>query len=168
MVSNRPSLRAVEEVPDRDDGEGTGAYPDGTVAPCDLDAEATVLSHCFEHGPIVGLAPKHFYADANRRVYEAMQSCALRGEPTDPIFVVRELRATKRLEQCGGATYVANLIHQPYTVNAPQHAEAVKELYRRRVLAAAALELRVELCNGLAAKEAWTRFRAICADADED
>ena len=143
---------------------GTGGL--GDVAPHDIDAEGILLAHALEHGPIDGLLPKHFYADCNRRVYEAIRMLVVRGEPVDIIAVKRELQRDNRLAQVGGAPYLAMLVStQPAASGAhlAAHAEAVRELYRRRVMSDAALRLRVELRTGAcSAAEAWTRFRAIC------
>jgi replicative DNA helicase len=136
------------------------------VAPNDLDAEGIVLAHALEHGPIDGLLPKHFYSDANRRIYEAVRMLQVRGEPIDVVAVKRELQKDNRLAQVGGVTYLAVLTdRQPWASEAhvKAHAEAIRELYRRRVLSDAALKLRVELRAGeVESGAAWARFKEIC------
>lgn len=136
------------------------------VPPNDLDAEGIALSHALEHGPIDGLLPKHFYSDANRRIYEAVRMLQVRGEPIDVVAVKRELQKDNRLAQVGGVTYLAVLTdRQPWASEAhvKAHAEAIRELYRRRVLSDAALRLRVELRAGeVESGAAWARFKEIC------
>lgn len=138
--------------------------------PCDLDAEGTVLSHCFEHGPIPGLLPKHFYSDANRWVYQAITDLHARTVSTDPVSVAHELTVLDRLEQVGGRHYLAILCHcQPATAYPDRFAETIRELYRQRVLSDACLELRVALRVGtVTAGEAWARFKAICEELSNE
>ena len=145
------------------DGEADAS---GAVPPNDLDAEALVLSHALEHGPVDGLLPKHFYADANARIYEAVRMLSVRGEPVDVIAVKRELQRDNRLAQVGGVEYLGMLTsHIPATAYAESHALAIRELYRRRVLSDAALRLRVELRTGACESGAgWTRFKELCEE----
>lgn len=139
------------------------------ITTCDLDAEGLVLSYCFEHGPLAGLEPKHFYADANRYVYTALRDLHSRAEPTDPVAVARELTVMQRLDSVGGRGYLLTLCNaQPATAYVEKHAEAVRELYRRRVLAEACERLRVQLRAGTTtAGEAWQEFKAICEGITE-
>ncbi len=148
--------------------EAATARPDsdGCVAPHDLDAEGIVLAHALEHGPIDGLLPKHFYAHCNARIYEAVRMLVVRGEPVDVIAVKRLLQTDGRLAQVGGTPYMCMLVSTcPAATGAhlASHVEAIRELYRRRVLSDAALRLRVELRTGAASSaEAWARFKTIC------
>jgi replicative DNA helicase len=140
------------------------------VPPHDLDTEGTVLSHCLVHGCLLPpLQPKHFYSDANGYIYAAMQLLAQRGEPIDLLAVARELRAQNRLKQVGGSGYLATIHNtQPATAYPERDAAVVRELYRRRALADAALRLRVELMTTeLGADDAWERFKAICREIGE-
>lgn len=68
--------------------------------PCaDLDAEGELLStllvapHAIERVRET-LSPKHFYADANRRVYEAILELNGSGRPVDTIMIAHALRPT--------------------------------------------------------------------------
>ena len=157
-------------APGRADGDegaevAEPAAPDGLVAPNDLDAEGIVLAHALEHGPIDGLLPKHFYSMANQRIYEAVRMLVVRGEPVDVVAVKRALQADGRLAQVGGAGYLSMLVTtQPAASGAhlAAHVEAIRELYRRRVLSDAALRLRVELRTGQTeSRAALLRFKAI-------
>lgn len=138
------------------------------IPPNDLDAEGILLSHALEHGAIDGLLPKHFYADANRCIYEAVRMLKVRGEPVDVVAVKRELQKDNRLAQVGGVTYLALLVEtQPAAseTHLQGHAEAVRECYRRRTLSHACERLRVELRAGaVSSREAWARFKAICEE----
>ena len=143
---------------------GTPEETTSDFPPHDLDAEGVVLSYALERGPIAGLHPKHFYSEANRRIYEAVQALAERSEPFDVVAVARELRASQRLRQVGGSPYLGMLVDRiPATANVESHAEAIREAYRCRMLSDAMLKLRVELRNGTTrAGEAWLRCKAIC------
>ncbi len=140
------------------------AVPAEAILPADMDAEGVILSYALEVGPIGGLLPQHFYADAHRYIYEAVQTIAARGEPLDVVAAARELRANGRLEQVGGHPYLCQLItHTPAAANVLSHAAAVRELYRRRVLAGACEALRTELQHGAVTSQgAWTRFKELC------
>ena len=144
--------------------------PETDVPPNDMDAEGIVLSWSLEHGAVDGLLPVHFYADANRRVYEAILGVLEAGEPLDCVAVARWLRDRGRLLQVGGTPYIGLLAHSiPATANVLSHAAAVREMYRRRVLADAALRLRVEIRSGeCPSGEVWERFKQICLDITSD
>src|SRR6185295_12412424 len=87
----RPEGERNSEV-DSGGGEGMeelGLDAPGLIAPHDTDAEGILLSHALEHGAIDGLLPKHFYSDANSRIYEAIRMLQVRGEPVDVVAVKR-------------------------------------------------------------------------------
>lgn len=134
------------------------------LPPQDVDAEGVVLSWSLEHGAVDGLLPVHFYADANRRVYEAILGVLEVGEPLDCVAVARWLRDRGRLLQVGGTPYIGLLAHSiPATANVLSHAAAVREMYRRRVLSDALLRLRLEIRSGeTGSAEAWMRLKGIC------
>ncbi len=163
IPKSAPLISLPSSEPDGSDQGGTG---ETLIPPSDLDAEGLVLSHCLEHGPIGGLLGMHFYADANRRVYEALSTISARGEPLDVVAVARELRLSDRLQQVGGTSYLCLLAGSvPATAYAESHAAAIRELYRRRLLGDAAVRLRAELFTGACDSQgAWVRFRAICEE----
>ena len=79
------------------------------------------------------LEPTDYYLGANRRVHEAMRTVASRGEPVDIVTVVAELRATQRLDEVGGATYVARLADEsPAVAHIATHANIVRGWARVR------------------------------------
>ncbi len=99
-----------------------------------------------------------------------MLSVTERGEHPDILAVARELRALRLSKVAGGSSYLATLQQcQPATAYPEQHVEAIREMYRRRVLGDVALEVRVKLRNGaLAAKDAWEFFRKRCQEIAEE
>lgn len=104
----------------------------------DLDAEAAVLSAALLSTDaalevVELLEPTDFYADANRRVYDAIRAISARGEPVDIVAVANELRATNRLAQIGGQSYLAQLADAtPAIAHLDRHAAIVRSWARVR------------------------------------
>jgi replicative DNA helicase len=114
----------------------------GRVPPNDLDAEGAVLSAVLLDSGAFDtvqelLRPEHFYADANRRVFEAVIELSSSGRPVDVVSVAGFLRDRNRLEQIGGTPYLAQLADATPAVSHVQaHAQAVREKWRLRQLIA--------------------------------
>jgi replicative DNA helicase len=114
----------------------------GRVPPHDLDAEAAVLSAILLDREALDrvlevLKPEHFYSDANGRIYEASQEIALAGTPIDIVSVASWLRDRERLQQVGGAAYLAQLADgTPAVTHVGAHARVVYEKWRVRQLIA--------------------------------
>ena len=83
------------------------------------------------------LVPEHFYADAHRRVYEAIVELAAQNRPVDTVSVAGHLRDRGRLEQIGGTPYLAQLVDAtPAVAHVADHAKAIREKWRLRSLIA--------------------------------
>jgi len=115
----------------------------GRVPPHDLDAEAAVLAAVLLDRNALDkvqdiLQPEHFFSDAHGRIYEAAQELAMAGASLDIISVGAWLRDRERLQQVGGAAYLAQLADATPTVaHVAQHARVVFEKARaRRAIAA--------------------------------
>jgi replicative DNA helicase len=112
----------------------------GRVPPSDLDAEAAVLSAALLDDRALAevsgiIQPVHFYADANRRIYMSCLELQTSGKPVDAVAVAGHLRDIGRLEQIGGASYLAQLTDMvPYVANVLAHAHRVREKWRLRQL----------------------------------
>src|SRR5882672_3683424 len=83
----------------------------GRVPPHDLDSEAAVLSAILLERDALdkvleALKPEYFYAEANRRIYEAALELSTRGVPVDIVSVAGALRDHERLAQVGGSAYL--------------------------------------------------------------
>ena len=122
----------------------------GRVPPHDLDAEAAVLSavllstEAFDQVQVF-LAPEHFYSDANRRVYEAVQDLQAKGRPADLVTVATWLRDRNRLQQVGGTPYLAQLADAtPSVANVEAHEVTIREKWRVRQL--------IQTCQRVAAE----------------
>lgn len=109
------------------------------IPPNDLDAEGACIAAVFfdpatfDEIALV-LKPEHFYADANRRIWEAMAGLAAAGRPPDVTAVMGWLRDHNRLEQVGGSTYLAQFAQAPAVARPLEHAERVVGKARLRAL----------------------------------
>lgn len=91
--------------------------------PFDLNAEGAVLGtmltgHVFSGAEQLAagvdlvadlLTPESFYSEAHRRVFEAVTACCAAGEALDVVKVAARLRASGRLDQVGGMSYLIEL-----------------------------------------------------------
>jgi len=139
---------------------------DARVPPCDLDAEGMVIGFALIHGidELGGdLDARHFYADANRFVYEAIQelSGALPA-PLDTASIRRYLEDRKHWAAVG-SQYLARLydtIPASAAPHARSHAAAIVECWKRRVLIAAFREAEAKLYAGdLNSQQAWDHVK---------
>jgi len=113
------------------------------VPPQNLEAEQGVLgSMLLDRDAIAraleGLRAEDFYRDAHRVIFQAMVELFERGEPVDLITVTNRLAATGKLEDIGGATYLAalpNLV--PTAANVDFYANIVLEKSMLRALISA-------------------------------
>jgi replicative DNA helicase len=112
----------------------------GRVPPSDLDAEAAVLSATLLDSDSFDavqeiLRPEHFYADANRRIYEVILELQGASKPVDIISVAGLLRDKGRLDQIGGTPYLAQLADAtPAVAHVAAHALVIREKWRLRQL----------------------------------
>ena len=85
------------------------------------------------------LNPDDFYLHRNRWIWEAFTNLQEQRLPIDVLTVSEELDRQGRLEEVGGAAYLATLIHNvPSTLHAGAYAQLVQEMAtRRRMLEAA-------------------------------
>jgi len=117
----------------------------------DLDAEAAVLSSIFLDANqfdtvySLGLSPEHFYADSNRRIFEAiidLRNAA--GRPVDIVSVANWLKDHNSLDRVGGQTYLAQIADAtPAVAHVEEHARIITSKYRLRCV--------VNECNTIAA-----------------
>jgi replicative DNA helicase len=90
--------------------------------PAELDRVATIIPD-----------PAAFYSHANRFIFEAIQSLADAGTEIDLVSVRGWLADHGRLEQVGGAPYLAKISDAtPAIGNVDQHATIVREKWRLR------------------------------------
>jgi len=74
------------------------------------------------------LSPEDFYKSAHQKIYSAIIDLFSRNEPVDLVTLTNILREQGRLEEVGGALYLAKLLDAvPMAVNAPYYAKIVHD-----------------------------------------
>lgn len=125
------------------------AHPtDGRIPPCDLSAEAAILSSVLcsfdraEQSRLMGelvslLPPGHFYGPQNRAVWVAMLGLHADSRPIDVITLKSVLALAGQLEKAGGVAYLAQLLDEvPATAYPLEYARIVAQHARvRRTIA---------------------------------
>ena len=117
------------------------------VPPQNLEAEQGVLgSMLLDRDAIArvveGIRPEDFYRDAHRVIFSAMLDLFERGEPVDLITVTNRLTDTGKLEDIGGATYLASLPNAvPTAANVDYYASIVLEKSMLRALISAGTQI---------------------------
>ncbi|MEM5948190.1 replicative DNA helicase [Spirochaetia bacterium 38H-sp] len=114
--------------------------PSAFVPPYDEQSEMAVLGALLLDGEALAvvleiLRPDDFYKRANRNIYQAIIDRYNRGESTDIITLVEELKAKDLLSESGGPAYVASLTAAvPTSANVEYYAKIVKDNSVRRTL----------------------------------
>lgn len=123
------------------DGRSTHGRP----PPSDLDAEAMVLS-------AILLDPRRldevlevlrdgadFYSESNGKIYSTCVAIVREGRPLDLGTVASRLRREGKLDACGGAAYLAQIVDAvPVVAHVVAHAKTVRDLaVQRRTIAEA-------------------------------
>ena len=147
----------------------------GRMPKCDLDAEAAVLSAsvlsveaCDEAMAI--LAAEDFYADANRRIFEAIVDLSQAGGTLDLVAVAAKLRDRGRLDQIGGTPYLAQVIDAtPSIANIKAHCHLVLNAARIRRAGAVAHRFAAEAYGEISDPQEWLqRFEMAAYKAAAD
>jgi replicative DNA helicase len=77
---------------------------------------------------IENIIPEDFYRRVHRIIYQAMLDLYEKSEPIDILTVTEHLRQQDKIEEVGGATYIASLANiVPTAANAGYYAQLVKE-----------------------------------------
>lgn len=135
----------------------------GRVPPSDLDAESAVLSalllrarDCLDDVQQL-LRPEHFYADANRRIYEAILELDTAGSPIDIVLVAGRLREQGKLDGVGGSPYLAQLSDAtPAVAHVLEHAAVIVEKARVRQVIAACQKYGAEGYDDVGEPKTWS------------
>jgi replicative DNA helicase len=119
------------------------------VPPHDLGSEAVVLSESIEYADQFALiadkvAPEDFYSESNRWIYRAIGELTKAGIVVDTVAIAGWLRDRERLAQCGGAAYLAQLVHDVPAGGFEQKAARVLAFSRARKLIATAQRIAAE------------------------
>jgi len=103
------------------------------VPPQNLEAEQSVLGSILLKDKVFGnvleiLHAEDFYSPAHRIIFSAMTSLFEKNDPQDLITLTNYLNDENRLEEVGGAAYLANLTSiVPVTANVNSYARIIKE-----------------------------------------
>jgi len=135
--------------------------PQGRVPPSDLDCEAAVLSAClleasaYDQVQLI-LQPKHFYADANRRIFEAIVELHTTGNVVDIVSVASWLRSREKIDQIGGTPYLAQLSDAtPAVAHVAHHAQVIVDKWSVRQVISACTVTSVEAYGDIGTVPEW-------------
>lgn len=127
-------------------------YGEGRVPPQDLNAEKALLGILIMDGDLLQqistiLSESDFYQKSHQALYRAMNEFRQKQSNTTMDFasLVTFLTNEKKLDECGGAAYLASLSRLDTAAlpgNAQLYAEAIKQASLRRQTAAFAQKLR--------------------------
>ncbi len=120
--------------------------------PHDDELERAALGSLLEDYEAVGAAiqqhlrPEDFYSRANQRIYEAVLSLDSKSLRPDIQTVVQELKQLGKLDEAGGASYVASLTTViPSSANIEYYAQSVKNYSLKRSLLQTASKIGVSV-----------------------
>jgi len=101
------------------------------LPPHNLEAEESILSAILIDNNILLdvleiLSPEDFYKSAHQKIFFSITELFTRNEPTDLVTLTNILREKNKLEEIGGATYLARLVDSvPLAINAQHYAKIV-------------------------------------------
>lgn len=126
--------------------QGSIAAKLDALPPQDLEAERAVLGGCLLANDVIDdvealLTPEMFYADANRRIADALFDMHHAGIPVDVLTLGKELEKRDDLEQIGGPAYLLQVLETvPHAAHSEHYAQIVRGCWRRRELIDACTE----------------------------
>jgi len=103
------------------------------LPPQSLEAEESILSAILvDNNTLLDileiLSPEDFYRSAHQKIFSAISELFSKNEPIDLVTLTNILREHDRLEEIGGAAYLANLVDTvPLAVNAQHYAKIVHD-----------------------------------------
>ncbi|ATY86300.1 replicative DNA helicase [Kyrpidia spormannii] len=103
------------------------------VPPQSVEAEQAVLGAALLDGAAFHLAlerltPEDFYRSAHQKIFRAMAEVSSHGDPVDLVTVTARLQDAGQLDECGGASYLAELAHiVPATGNVEHYIDLVHD-----------------------------------------
>ncbi len=130
-------------------------YFEGLKLPYNLKAEQAVLGavlldqDCLDD--VVELVPNkdYFYVSNHKLIYSCMLNLYNRGAAVDAVTVLNELKKEPTFDQTEGREYFINLANvTPFTSNAKDYAQIVKENYETRSLIIAAKNIIEDASEG--------------------
>jgi replicative DNA helicase len=103
------------------------------LPPQSLEAEESILSAILiDNDTLLDildiLSPEDFYKSAHQKIFAAITELFTHNDPVDLVTLTNILREQNRLEEVGGATYLAGLVDTvPLAVNAQHYAKIVHD-----------------------------------------
>lgn len=117
------------------------------VPPHNIEAEQSIIGGILLDNEVLPsvlevLRGEEFYRAAHRTIFAAVVELFERNEPCDLVTLTDLLRSQKKLDQVGGASYLASLVDMvPSSANTSQYARIVKEKSMARTLISRASEI---------------------------
>ena len=124
-------------------GQHNSNRRDLRVPPHSIDAEkATLGSIMLRQETVTDISDvinaDSFYSEKNRLIFKTMMELAMKNDPIDLLSLKNKLEGRGALEQAGGASYLAELVHSvPSAANIRHYAEIVQKKYMMRNLISA-------------------------------
>ena len=112
----------------------------GKIPPQALDLEEAVLGALMLEKDALStvidiLKPEVFYAEAHKKIFEAIALLFQKSKPVDILTVTAELRNLGLLEMVGGAYYITNLTNRVASAaNIEYHSRIISQKYIQREL----------------------------------
>ena len=103
------------------------------LPPQNIEAEENIISAILLdndvlHDVVEILAPVDFYKSSHQKIYDAITELYSKNEPVDLITLTNILKERGKLEEVGGATYIAGIVDTvPLAVNAQYYAKIVHD-----------------------------------------
>ena len=113
--------------------DGTLELVDGRVPPNSLEAEMSVLGAILLDNDVYAnlegtITADHFYKEAHRKIFRAIERLHARGDPMDLVMLTDELRTSGELESVGSVNYLIGLADSvPTAAYADNYARVVTE-----------------------------------------
>jgi replicative DNA helicase len=117
------------------------------IPPQNIEAEQSVIGSILLENEAISkaleiLKPDDFYYGSHQQVFQCMIELFEKNEPTDFITITERLKKKKKLEEIGGASYIADLSEKiPTAANIEFYAKIVKEKSVLRKLIHSATEI---------------------------
>jgi replicative DNA helicase len=122
------------------------------VPPQSIETEQSILASCLLYPNDTGdavdmLRPADFYRTAHQSIFETICHLHQRKQPTDLLSTSNRLKDIDKLDEVGGATYLAVLTNEcPIAMNVPHYCKILKTKAAARSLIAAAHRA-IEACH---------------------
>jgi len=138
------------------------------MMPQNIEAEQSVIGGLLLGARLPALSPSDFHRASHRLIFDAMLGLESKQEPIDSLTVKTELEQAGRLEEAGGASYLAAVLaHTPSITNVDHYAQIVRERANlRRIIAVCRTTIEMALEPGVKAQILLDRLQATVLNLD--